>query len=96
MWFDRTVWLDPTDPTCVRFIDQRRLPFELTDAEIRTPADMAEAINEMAVRGAGCIGVAAAYGMYLASLAMRDRPADQAAIQCGSRPTCSRRPDRRP
>lgn len=78
--FDRTVWLDPTDPTCVRIIDQRRLPFELTDVVIRTPADMADAIREMAVRGAGCIGVAAAYGMYLAGLAMRDRPADEAAI----------------
>ena len=37
--------------------------------EVRTAKGMADAIREMHVRGAGLIGAAAGYGMYLATLA---------------------------
>jgi methylthioribose-1-phosphate isomerase len=78
---DRTVWIDENDPTGVQVIDQRRLPFELVGTTIRTAREMADAIREMIVRGAGCIGVAAAYGMYLATFSVKDlSPSDAAAM----------------
>jgi methylthioribose-1-phosphate isomerase len=39
---------------------------------------MAEAIAEMVVRGAGCIGASAGYGMYLAALETQDLAANEA------------------
>jgi methylthioribose-1-phosphate isomerase len=60
------------------FLDQRRLPLEEIEVECRTSAEVAEAIRTMVVRGAPAIGVAAAYGIALASkhgedLALADR-----------------------
>ncbi|MEN8233464.1 MAG: S-methyl-5-thioribose-1-phosphate isomerase [Actinomycetota bacterium] len=65
----RTVWIDPADPASVVAIEQRLLPFEYEEVSIRTADAMATAIADMVVRGAGCIGVSAGYGMYLAALA---------------------------
>jgi methylthioribose-1-phosphate isomerase len=64
----RTIWLDPNDPTTIRAIDQRVLPHRFEIADIKTVSQMVDAIKEMLVRGAPLIGVAAAYGMYLAAL----------------------------
>lgn len=47
------------------FIDQRRLPFQLTFYEADSVDDVAEAIKKMVVRGAPAIGCAACYGMAL-------------------------------
>ena len=66
---DRTVWVDTDDPTSVVCIEQRLLPFEYDELRIRTSGEMTRAISDMVVRGAGCIGVSAGYGMYLAALA---------------------------
>ncbi len=52
----------------VVIIDQRALPWRLRRIRCRTPRDVAEAIRDMAVRGAPAIGVAAAAGMALAAL----------------------------
>src|SRR5207249_3824459 len=49
-------------------IDQRFLPHRFVIEEVRTVGEMANAISEMHVRGAGLIGAAAGYGMYLATL----------------------------
>jgi methylthioribose-1-phosphate isomerase len=51
----------------VVMLDQRRLPQEVVELRLTTWQDVAEAIREMAVRGAPAIGVAAAYGMALAA-----------------------------
>jgi methylthioribose-1-phosphate isomerase len=51
----------------LRLIDQRTLPGELTFVEVTSPADVAQAIRDMTVRGAPAIGVAAAFGMALAA-----------------------------
>jgi methylthioribose-1-phosphate isomerase len=51
----------------VVMLDQRRLPQEAVDLRLTTWQEVAEAIREMAVRGAPAIGVAAAYGMALAA-----------------------------
>ncbi len=64
----QTIWLKPDDPTIVQIIDQRRLPHEFVVLDLRTVAEVAHAIQAMIVRGAGLIGVTAAYGMYIAVL----------------------------
>jgi methylthioribose-1-phosphate isomerase len=50
----------------VKMIDQRRLPFELVVLELEDPAEVATAIQDMAIRGAPAIGAAAAFGLALA------------------------------
>lgn len=57
-------------------IDQRRLPGEYQLIELQRVEQVAEAIREMAVRGAPAIGAAAAFGMALAGL---DSDADSSA-----------------
>ncbi len=49
-----------------RMIDQRKLPFELVLIETADYREVAEAIRNMALRGAPAIGAAAAFGMALA------------------------------
>ncbi len=61
----RTVWMEP-DGKSVGIIDQRRLPFDFKTVTLKTTEDACFAIKEMLVRGAGCIGAAAAHGMFLA------------------------------
>lgn len=63
----RTIWLHPEDKSVVRIIDQRKLPFEFVIEDLRTVKDVAQAIEEMHVRGAGLIGATAGWGMYLAA-----------------------------
>ena len=65
----RTIWLKPDDGRVVQLIDQRALPHRFVVEEVRTVEQMAVAIKDMHVRGAGLIGAAAGYGMYLAMLA---------------------------
>ena len=64
----RTIWLHPSDPGIVQIVDQRHLPFKFRIEDLRTVDDAATAITDMHVRGAGCIGATAGYGMYLATL----------------------------
>lgn len=68
----RTIWLKEDDSRIVQIIDQRNLPHEFNVEDIETVEQMALAISEMHVRGAGLIGASAGYGMYLATLAARD------------------------
>ena len=71
----RTIWLKPDDERVVQLIDQRFLPHRFVIEEVRTVEQMATAIREMHVRGAGLIGASAGYGMYLAVLEAASRPA---------------------
>jgi len=71
----RTIWLKPDDEGVVQLIDQRFLPHRFVIEEVRTVEQMATAIREMHVRGAGLIGASAGYGMYLAAIAATARPA---------------------
>ncbi|HAL91749.1 MAG TPA: S-methyl-5-thioribose-1-phosphate isomerase [Verrucomicrobia bacterium] len=61
----RTIWLE--SPDCVRIIDQALLPHQFAFMDLRTPEEMCVAIRNMNLRGAGLIGCAAAWGMYLAA-----------------------------
>ncbi len=60
----RTIWESRKNSGTIEIIDQRLLPFEFRIAELKEPNDFIFAINEMQVRGAPLIGVAAAYAMY--------------------------------
>ncbi len=64
----RTIWIDETDDTVVRVIDQRFLPHKFIIEDLKTLDNAATAIKEMHVRGAGLIGATAGYGMYIAAL----------------------------
>ncbi|MBE7493471.1 MAG: S-methyl-5-thioribose-1-phosphate isomerase [Verrucomicrobiaceae bacterium] len=62
----RTVWMP--ERGIVRIIDQRRLPWAFEVINLKSVAEVAHAIRDMAVRGAGCIGATAGYGMALAAI----------------------------
>jgi methylthioribose-1-phosphate isomerase len=64
----RTIWLSGSDPAVVQIIDQRHLPHRFVIEDLTTVEQVARAIKDMHVRGAGLIGAAAGYGMYLAAL----------------------------
>jgi len=70
----------------VVLLDQRRLPDEVVDVSCFSAAEVARAIRAMVVRGAPAIGVAAAYGLALASLRGED-PGEAERVLAASRPT---------
>jgi methylthioribose-1-phosphate isomerase len=82
----RTIWPKPGDERTIQLIDQRALPHRFIIEDVHTVAEMAAAIREMHVRGAGLIGAAAGYGMYLATLESED-PASAAVQLKATRPT---------
>ncbi len=82
----RTIWLKPDDERVVQLIDQRALPHRFVIEDVTTVEQMAVAIREMHVRGAGLIGAAAGYGMYLAMRAGME-PVAAAEMLRATRPT---------
>jgi methylthioribose-1-phosphate isomerase len=64
----RTIW---DNSQSVFIIDQRWLPHRFVIEEIRTLEDMITAIRDMHLRGAPLIGIAGAYGMWLAAKQFR-------------------------
>lgn len=62
----RTIWVKEGDTAVIQIIDQRSLPHQFVIEDIQTVQEMAIAIKDMHLRGAGLIGAAAGYGMYLA------------------------------
>lgn len=64
----RTIWLSESNPSIVQIIDQRHLPHQFVIEDLTTVDEVARAIQEMHVRGAGLIGATAGYGMYIAAL----------------------------
>lgn len=64
----QSIWLDESDPSVVKVIDQQKLPFIFETKELRSVDDVFGAIENMTVRGAPLIGATAAFGIYLATL----------------------------
>ena len=62
------------DGRAVRIVDQRRLPAEFVERELRTVEDVCEAIRTLAVRGAPAIGVAGAMGLVVSVLPFAHEP----------------------
>jgi methylthioribose-1-phosphate isomerase len=90
----RTIWLREPEKRTVRIINQQALPHKFEILDLRTLEDVRRAIKDMYVRGAGLIGAAAAFGMYLAALEAGDGSFEAdllaaAAILKGTRPTAS-------
>jgi methylthioribose-1-phosphate isomerase len=90
----RSVQWSP-DGTALRIIDQRRLPSEFVELDLKTLDEIKDAIATLAVRGAPAIGVAAAIGLVASLLPFenespvlfRARLQTHAAILAATRPT---------
>ncbi|MDP7323960.1 MAG: S-methyl-5-thioribose-1-phosphate isomerase [Candidatus Woesearchaeota archaeon] len=67
-----SIWIKEDNDKVIQIIDQRNLPhFEegkLDIEDLATVDEVAVAIKDMHVRGAGLIGATAGYGMYIAAL----------------------------
>ena len=87
----RTIWLEA--PGCVRIIDQALLPHRFAFMDLLTPEAMCAAIRNMNLRGAGLIGAAAAWGVYLSAVRhapspdFADRMRRESAALLATRPT---------
>ena len=64
----RTIWMKEDDKSVVQIIDQRHLPHRFIIEDLSTVEEVAVAIKDMHVRGAGLIGATAGYGMHVAAL----------------------------
>src|SRR5438874_2895265 len=82
---EQIVRLEEGGPAVV-LLDQRRLPDEVVELRCATAAEVADAIRDLAVRGAPAIGIAAAYGLALAAL-RGDDLAEAERVLASSRPT---------
>jgi methylthioribose-1-phosphate isomerase len=91
----RTPFRMKDDDTALLVIDQRRLPDELVEVEVRSAGDAAAAIRDMVVRGAPAIGQVAAIGLAMSARAAAGSSAEvrrgilegAAAALLASRPT---------
>ena len=68
----------------VQLIDQRLLPHRFVIEDVRTVEQMATAIREMHVRGAGLIGASVGYGMYLAAIEAAPGKLDEQLIRAAA------------
>lgn len=90
----RTIWLKESNKKVVQIINQRALPHSLEIMDLATVEDVKIAIKDMYIRGAGSIGAAAGYGMYLAALEASEADFDDDIRVAGTllkstRPTAS-------
>jgi methylthioribose-1-phosphate isomerase len=83
---EQIVRLEEGPPARVVLLDQRRLPDEVVELTCSTAAEVAEAIQMLAVRGAPAIGIAAAYAIAMAASNREDADAAEAVL-AASRPT---------
>ena len=82
----RTIWIKEGDNSIIQIIDQRNLPHEFIIEDLKNVNEIAIAIKDMHVRGAGLIGAAAGYGMYLAVLeAKKEDSFDDYLIKAGEK-----------
>jgi methylthioribose-1-phosphate isomerase len=90
----RTIWLPESSPTIVQIIDQRYLPHRFVIEDLTSVEDVARAIKDMHVRGAGLIGATAGFGMYLAALSASraSTPAFIADLKRAGDRLCATRP----
>jgi S-methyl-5-thioribose-1-phosphate isomerase len=75
-----------SDTPAVVLLDQRLLPHEERYLQVRTVAELIDAVRRLAVRGAPALGVAGALGVALAARTSADVAADVRALRA-ARPT---------
>jgi len=78
----RTIWIKDG---VVQIIDQRNLPHEFVIEDLKSVDDVARAIKEMHVRGAGLIGATAGYGMHIAAKEASKDDFDNQVMQAGEK-----------
>ena len=88
----RTIWLKPDHDEVVQLIDQRFLPHRFVIEEVTTVKQMATAIQEMHVRGAGLIGASAGFGMYLAAIAAAETDSFDQQLEAAAKQLATTRP----
>lgn len=88
----RTIWLKPDDEKIIQIIDERYLPHRFIIEDIETVDQMATAIKDMHLRGAGLIGAAAGFGMYLATLEAPANDTFEASVLLAAEQLKSTRP----
>jgi methylthioribose-1-phosphate isomerase len=88
----QSIWLDDTDNTIIKVIDQQKLPFFFETKELRSVDDVFNAIDDMTVRGAPLIGATAAFGIYLATLEINSQTNIREHLTNASRYLISCRP----
>ena len=86
----RTVWMDDTDPSAVQIIDQTTIPHGFATLRLTSVAEVCAAIYDMRVRGAGCIGATAGYGMVLAALEATQKNFDADVARAAQQLTATR------
>lgn len=87
----RTIWINESDTSIINIIDQRLLPHRFVVESLHRFEDMVIAISEMKVRGAGLIGAAAAWGMYLAVMeAIKKDNTDELLNACAKKLVATR------
>ena len=72
------------DATAVRIIDQRRLPGEYLERDLRTLDEVVEAIQTLAVRGAPAIGVCGAMGLVVTADALSAEAPETFRVRLGA------------
>lgn len=87
----RTIWIKEEDNNVIQVIDQRHLPHKFVIEDLKTVDDIATAIKDMHVRGAGVIGASAGYGMYLSALeAEKSDSLDDYIVKAGDKLNATR------
>jgi len=88
----QTIWINEANREVISIIDQRHLPHQFVIEDLHSVNELVHAIKDMHVRGAGLIGAAAGFGMYLAVIEARDNNSidhllESAELLKASRPT---------
>ena len=81
----RTIWVNSKNEKIIQIIDQTQLPHKFIIEDLKNSKEVANAIKNMHVRGAGLIGAAAGYGMYLATLEASKWNIDSYIISVGEK-----------
>lgn len=63
-----SIWIDRKNPSLIKTINQQVLPYRFEIITLSSVNDVIDAIKTMKIRGAPLIGVASAFGVYLATL----------------------------
>jgi methylthioribose-1-phosphate isomerase len=91
-WY-RSIWFNDSEPGRIFAINQERLPFSFEIVCLRSVEDVYNAIRDMTIRGAPAIGVAGAFGIYLAAchanraVSMKNQLKEAADYLASCRPT---------
>jgi methylthioribose-1-phosphate isomerase len=88
----RTIWFSRDEADTVCIIDQRKLPFSFEIEELKSVSDAVVAIRDMHVRGAGCVGATAGYGMFLAALEAQTADDYESALRLSGEKLMATRP----